>query len=463
MQRRWLRLGASVTAVLGMVVSGCALPHLAAVALQLRQSLPTTNVVLYVHKQQVWLQPLEGGPAREVPLPWKLRYTGDEASWATWSPDGQRIAVDDISSRIAILDLRSGRSTIVQATPGVNYRWSPNSRYLAFLRHPSHGSDVTRDLWVWDRVTGRVKRLVRDAEGLPDWSHDSTRIAIPTGPLDTNSLSNLRTRLASVTIDGHVTRYGWGYEAAWSPDDRFLGYIDLRNCGAAHCEVDEGVVPAAGGKAITLAHSILEDYVHLQWAASPWGYGFDRWSLDRSGRLLRRLAELPLREGAWSADGSYTLAISSYIFEDRGPHRFDADLISRQTGRRINLASTRSQANQGPGKAFMPCTGAHTLALQINDHRMRSTGLLLVTWPGGRLHVTRTSVPPGDPVGLARNDSEWVSWTGAGLTVTDLKTHRTRLAVPGRVVDRLEYTHVKVGSAPVMERCAVEESGPWSS
>jgi tricorn protease len=93
------------------------------------------------------------------------RLTNDGGIWRfppVWSPDGLRIAYADKLLRLRYVDVPSGKTSEVdQAQRGGEitvYRWSPNSRYLAY---ELTGENGLGQIWLYDSLNGR-KQVVTD-------------------------------------------------------------------------------------------------------------------------------------------------------------------------------------------------------------------------------------------------------------------------------------------------------------
>lgn len=431
-------------------------------AAPLQTTIPTTDAALSVHDHRIWIQSLDGGRPVSVPLPWSVQLQAYNPPYLQWSPDGRKVATDNAQDRIAVIDLQTRRRVLIPARIDRcvdGYRWSPDSRYLAFLRAGSKSAldcGKTDDLWVWNAATGRVRRLVRNAGGPngtpPMWSHDSTRIAIAVGSTSFPGPPtwDVGTQLVSVTVNGRVTRYGLGSYAVWSPDDRFLAYLHLYECGNA-CVADERVVPASGGRSITLARGEERGLTDPQWAKSPSGYAFDRWILNRAGRPLRTLVSPPLRVDAWSGDGRYALATRYYEHGCCNPAHGNEELISGLTGAKTTAVPIHLAPNTEPPYIPWAYGGAHALALVLEPYapwRKTTNPLFLVTWAHGRPLISLTTVPVGIPVGLIHDDRDWLSWSQHHFTIFDLATHRSR-SINVRVGRQdSPVLYVKIASGP---------------
>ena len=108
---------------------------------------------------------------------------------SAWSPDGKKLAYgrsdQDLwvqarlssqpdplatSTGIEILDLASGESRLLVYS-GRDPAWSPDGRYIAFLRWPGRWLVLREELWIVPAAGGEPRRLA--SGGCPFWSPDS--------------------------------------------------------------------------------------------------------------------------------------------------------------------------------------------------------------------------------------------------------------------------------------------------
>ncbi|RYG75279.1 S9 family peptidase [bacterium] len=90
---------------------------------------------------RITLQPVAGGPKREVLLP-----TGAQLSYFDWSPDSSRLAFANTVENgieLYVLDVRTAQAQRILgaelcATTGTPFRWSPDSRSLIIKRIPTN-------------------------------------------------------------------------------------------------------------------------------------------------------------------------------------------------------------------------------------------------------------------------------------------------------------------------------------
>ena len=126
--------------------------------------------------------------------------------------------------------------------------------------------------------------------------------------------------LVTVSQD-QVRQIGQGTGLAWSPDDRFLSYRDYTSCGNTWCMGPQLLYPSAGGPSTVLTSQESSEQSDNQWVASPEGYGFDRWVLNRSGHIVRQILQRgDQRVIAWSPNGQFALI--------QGAQSGELDLVS---------------------------------------------------------------------------------------------------------------------------------------
>lgn len=178
------------------------------------------------------------------------------------SPDGTRVAVvvtradreqDRSCTTVDVVDLASGRRTALTRGPADRApRWSPDGRWLAFLR----GEDGPAQVWLLPVAGGEPHRLTELPLGVSElaWSPDGARLAVtaperPDGaqPHDPVVVTRLVSkadgsgRLGPLTVHAHVvdpcsgrtTRLTEGdlvvRDLAWAPDGRRLALVTARH------------------------------------------------------------------------------------------------------------------------------------------------------------------------------------------------------------------------------------------
>jgi len=404
--------------------------------------------MIYVAVGHLWMRSVDGGTARMIATPWSMAGQKDESTpGIQWSPDARRIALDNGTGRLAVINLANGHTTVLlqrrcarNCFPPV-YTWSPDARYLAIIQ-PTVAKDAVGTFVVWDSSRGTIRRLagnVPTAVSSPYWSHDSTRIAINTGQFD--SIKDHYPDLEIVDLAGQLVRLGKGEMAAWSPDDRLIAAVSPNTCGASSCDENELVYPSTGGRAIVLMTHSSSDFNNPYWAPQPTGYAFDRWLLNRSGHIVRTLAGPHERIDSWTPDGSH-VALQTYYPYQGSP---DVLYIVQPSGHRVR--TYQDGRNSGCGacskdvygviwshdsQRFAFSTPTYPTPRNMTVHSKVFLSPILSSKAGG----TRTRIPlPGsdyvDVIGFVDQDQELVIRSGKVVYRYAIATHRLTPIVSG--------------------------------
>lgn len=422
--------------------------------------------ILYSAGGHLWVRPVDGGVPRLIRTPWPM--ASHPRVYAQWSPDGRRIALDDGRSRLAVISLASGHVTILPRGYAVHslppaYSWSPNGRYLAFLALTGEGdrfsffASFRFTLMVWDSSRGTRRTLLGGVCGTEkvDWSRDGTQLLVNTGRCNVRRNRNTFPSVTVVDLNGHEYTLGTGMccygaegSAYWSPDDRLIASLRYHNwCLATACVNDELVRRSSGGPAIVLARNIDSNFEDVEWAPQANGYAFDRWLLNASGHITRRLAGPHERVDAWEPDGSH-LAVQTFRPYERTP---DALYISTLQGKRVHLYT------DGPNTGCGACSkdvygitwshGGRLLAFTTPEYPAPKGGTPfgVTVYPMiflGGIHggpLTRVPVPgniyPVDVVAFVNNDQEMVVDSGRKIYRYVIATHRLTPIATGVITD----------------------------
>jgi hypothetical protein len=398
--------------------------------------------LLYIASRHLWLRSVDGGAARRIVTPWPMgTKDGSISTGVQWSTDARRVAVDDSRARLAVINLATGRITILLGRRCSNnycqpvYAWSPSGRYLAFVQPIGSGEKAI--LRLWDSNTGKTHRLLGNIAAFaasPEWSHDGTRIAIETGTMDTTK--NVFPEAVSVSLAGHVTHLGKGLYLSWSPDDRLIGIIRPNFCGANTCDEDEIVRSSTGGPVVMLARHSSSLFDNPIWAPQPNGYAFDRWLLNASGHPTRRVAGLRERVLSWRLDGS-RLALQTYYPYQGTP---DVLYLSTPTGTQSRVYSDGTNSGCGAcskdvysvswahGNQFAFSTPIYPTPKNVTVHAK----LFVSSVDGGSL--SRIDIPPTDIVdllGFVDSDQEIVIHASTVIYRYTVATHHLSTIATG--------------------------------
>jgi Tol biopolymer transport system component len=167
----------------------------------------------------IHLVPAAGGAARKLPI--------DNATDASWSPDGRRLAVETPGTRrrLRLLDLERNQLTDVAGSDDLSSpRWSPDGRSLVAL-----SADASR-LMLHDLESGRWRVLFStrpNGVAWPNWSRDGRHVFVAAGA----GLTRIRTtdgkpEVVNDFTDFQAASYHFGTWTGVTPDGAALA---LRN------------------------------------------------------------------------------------------------------------------------------------------------------------------------------------------------------------------------------------------
>ncbi len=117
-------------------------------------------------RKQLFVAGIDGARSRKI--------TNDAQDYAhpRWSPDGKTIAVqrsgdDSVGSRLALIDVGSGASTLVNPQGGAvdGYAWSPDG--MKIIYSGEDGQTYHGDIWLYDVESGERIELLKDLDWNP--------------------------------------------------------------------------------------------------------------------------------------------------------------------------------------------------------------------------------------------------------------------------------------------------------
>jgi tricorn protease len=213
------------------------------------------KTIVFERDFQVWSYDVDAKRAAQVPI--TLR--GAAASpgvehltlttgigGMTLSPDARKIAYIVRGEIFAMSARESGPGTRVTETPGAESQiaWAPDSRRIVY----ASDRDGPHHLYMYDFGTRTETRLTTGTANdiSPRFSPDGSSIAYLHGLRELHVL-DVATKASRLVARGYFDRppFVSARLFTWSPDGRWIGYIDSESGGFSNAYV----VPAAGGDA----------------------------------------------------------------------------------------------------------------------------------------------------------------------------------------------------------------------
>ena len=229
---------------------------------------------------------------------------------------------------------------------------------------------------------------------------------------------------------------GRGEYLSWSPDDRLIGIIRPKFCGANTCDEDIVVRTSAGTDPVVLARHSSSLFDNPIWAPQPQGYAFDRWLLGPRGHVQRRLAGPHERVLSWRADGS-RLAVQTYY-----PYQGTSDVLylSTPTHQRVRFYTDGWNAGCGAcskdvygvvwghGDLFAFSTPTYPTAKNVV---VRSKVFVSSTAGGAPVKVSVAGADVVEILGFTAGDRALVIHAGRTLYRYTIASHRLAALVTG--------------------------------
>jgi Tol biopolymer transport system component len=162
------------------------------------------------------------------------------------SPDAKKVAFIVHGEVFAASARDGGNATRVSSTAARERQvtWAPDSRRIVYVSD----RDGTQGLYMFDFGTSEETRLTQAASGdvSPVFSPDGKSIAFQRGGRELHVL-DVDTRRDRLLTQGTLDRVPFtaSGQVAWSPDGRWIAYIDQREKGFSNVYL----IPSAGGEA----------------------------------------------------------------------------------------------------------------------------------------------------------------------------------------------------------------------
>jgi tol-pal system beta propeller repeat protein TolB len=165
------------------------------------------------------------------------------------SPDGRKIAYMTSAENTAVLDLATGRETVV-ATSAIAPRWSPDGSKIVFWKL----SNGPKDIWVMNADGSNPLQLTNGGgENLEaDFSPDGSRIVFRRNTGDGGDLwiMNADGTAASLLYAGDRQ----DSDARWSPDGARIAFVRMVPSGSSGRTSEIFVINQDGSNLVRLTH-----------------------------------------------------------------------------------------------------------------------------------------------------------------------------------------------------------------
>lgn len=237
------------------------------------------------------------------------------------------------SSGIEIRNLESGETRLLVSF-GKDPAWSPDGKYIAFVREPYRVREYKEEVWIIPAAGGEPTRLAPG--GWPIWASDSRRIFF-------HSHSRTDEALYSIRIDDPnarpkrviscPSRFPWV-----SPDEKYIAYNEGSELKIV--EIATGSVEAtwiAPETVTTLLVRWKPDGKELS-VAGPGKSDLGLWIFDVERKKAWQIFDPPAISGIWSPDGSQIVVEIKIPFEENWLVKLNPNVPTYQS-----LALARTQ------------------------------------------------------------------------------------------------------------------------
>ncbi len=324
--------------------------------------------------------------------------TPEDDDQPAFSPDGSQIAFRSEREGGGIFVMgRTGEAVRRVTRFGYRPTWSPDGARLAFTTENvelnPQNSASRGELWVVELKSGQTRRIYPGDAVLPSWSPHGQRIAFTTRALQGRVWTIPAGGGERVAVTGGAGR---SWDAAWSPDGRYLYFVSDRSgsMNLWRVRIDEGSGrPLADPEAVTTPATSL---AHISIAAGGTRIAYT--SVDVTTNIQQARFD-PVRgalvgEPIWLTTGSRRWAnpdpspdgrrVVFYSLVDPEGHLFLVD--SGGTGLRqlTGDSATDRVPRWSPDGVWIACFSNRSGSLQLWKIRPDGSGLQQLTdLPGG--------------------------------------------------------------------------------
>ena len=215
------------------------------------------SAIVFERDMQIWSVDPSTGAARALPITLRGAPAGPGIEHLSLSrqfrelslaPDGKKVAFVVRGEVFAASSKDGGDAARVTSTSASEsqVQWSPDSRRIAYVSD----RDGATHIYLYDFATRTESRLTSDntSDVTPLWSHDGKRIAFLRGARELRVI-DVATRAERLLATGEFSRAPFlpSHPLAWSPDDRWIAYLDFGGTGGQF--TNAYLVPTEGGAA----------------------------------------------------------------------------------------------------------------------------------------------------------------------------------------------------------------------
>ena len=270
-----------------------------------------------------------------------------------WSPSGRYIAYLGSGGSLRLLDVETGRDTVVDdgrdGTPGISLEWwSPADDLLAYQRFSDR-----RPIGIWAVAPETASTaLVQTPDILRfTWSPEGSRIVyeIRGSPPGTSSAS-VTNELFLVNADGSgahkLTDGSLVHHQPWSPDGRLLAYWN-EDRGGSSTIGDIHIMELESGRAFSLGEFTSDE--HPQWSPDRSRYVFHNLAIDPEAQTAASLFDRPGVILAWSPDGGKVAYVEGAAF---GPPPRSLVVLDLESGERTTFHTSDIDTAHATGSGY---------------------------------------------------------------------------------------------------------------